>query len=217
MLYNKISIADSDINFKLLLINKLTSNPFNEIVKNCNNGHELINQLYYKIEDLFLIDLYMPILSGVETLKYIRKIGISTPILLYSSTFQLDTYNYLSEYNNTYYCQKNSQIIIDLVKNIISNNLDYYDSYLDEWKKNQLIVEEYLKNHQDKYIPNMIEIQIIKLCYQGFSNKEMGEKLNLSSRTIDTYTLNLLNKLKLKKKLDLIRYSVENGYYNFND
>ena len=58
------------------------------------------------------------------------------------------------------------------------------------------------------------EIQIIKLCYEGYSNKEIGDRINLSARTIDTYINRLTEKLGLKSKLDLARFCVENGYYN---
>ena len=58
------SIADSDYYFKEILVRSLLNNPFNHIVKNCNNGHELISQLYLRQESVFLIDLYMPIMDG---------------------------------------------------------------------------------------------------------------------------------------------------------
>ncbi len=39
------------------------------------------------------------------------------------------------------------------------------------------------KQNQEELSPT--EIQLMKFCYEGFSNKEIGEKLNLSTRTID--------------------------------
>ena len=61
---------------------------------------------------------------------------------------------------------------------------------------------------------SVTEIQIIKLCYEGFSNKEIGDRINLSGRTVDTYINRLTERLELKSKIDLIRYCVEHGYYN---
>ncbi len=61
---------------------------------------------------------------------------------------------------------------------------------------------------------SVTEIQIIKLCYEGYSNKEIAEMLCLSNRTVDTYINRLTEKLGLKSKIDLVRFCVENGYYN---
>jgi DNA-binding NarL/FixJ family response regulator len=101
------------------------------------------------------------------------------------------------------------------VKGKISDNNFDFDSYAKEWQKQPLLVQEYMsrqKKSQEELSPT--EIQLMKFCYEGFSNKEIGEKLNLSTRTIDTYINRLTEKLGLKTKLHLIRFCVENGYYN---
>jgi len=53
----KITISDADFYFKEILIKNLIP-PFDTVVKNCNNGYELIHQLHRKIEDVFFIDLF---------------------------------------------------------------------------------------------------------------------------------------------------------------
>nr|WP_305050939.1 helix-turn-helix transcriptional regulator [Elizabethkingia bruuniana] len=78
-----------------------------------------------------------------------------------------------------------------------------------------LEVQDYMerqkKSQQDL---SLSEIQMIKLCYEGYSNKDIGERMNLSTRTVDTYIKRLTEKLGLKSKLDLVRFCVESGYYN---
>ena len=186
----RFSIAENDFYFKQFLVKMLLENPLFSIVNDCNNGNELINRLYRKQEDVFIINLFMPILSGIEAIKYIRQSNKDIPILTYSTTYQEDMAATISDIPNTFYCQKNSIIIKDILRN-----------YMDRQKKQQ---EEL----------NVTEIQIIKLCYEGFSNKEIGDRINLSTRTIDTYVNRLTEKLGLKSKLDLARFCVENGYYN---
>lgn len=211
----RFSIADNDFYFKQFLLKMLLENPFYRVVNDCNNGHELINRIYWKQEDVFLIDLYMPILSGLEAIKFIRKSNTHTPILTYSGTYQSDMDEILSEIPNTYYCQKNSIIIKDILKNsILSDNVDFQE-YRKEWSQQMQAVQNYLdrqkKSQQDL---SVIEIQMIKLCYEGFSNKDIGDHMNLSPRTVDTYIKRLTEKLGLKSKLDLVRFCVETGFYN---
>ena len=211
----RFSVADHDFYFKQFLLKTLLENPFYRVVNDCNNGHELISRLYRKQEDLFLIDLYMPVLSGLETIKFIRRTDPSTPILTYSSTYQEDVDSFVSSIPNTFYCQKNSIIIKDILKNIVMSNSDGYDKYREEWAQQSLAVQDYMTRQQNSQQELSIsEIQMIKLCYEGFSNKDIGERMNLSTRTIDTYITRLTEKLGLNSKLDLIRFCVENGYYN---
>ncbi|AZA92600.1 Positive transcription regulator evgA [Chryseobacterium nakagawai] len=211
----RFSIADSDFYFKKIMIKTLMENPFYMLLNDCNNGHELVNRIYRRQEDVFIIELFMPVLSGIEAIKYIRKNNAETPIITYSGTYQEDMAEILSRIPNIYYCQKNSTIIKDIIKGSIASDEFDYQAYSKKWEQQPLAVQEYMdrqKKGQEELSP--AEIQLMRFCYEGFSNKEIAEKLNLSTRTIDTYINRLTEKLGLKTKLHLIRFCVENGYYN---
>lgn len=197
------------------MIKTLMENPFYMLLNDCNNGHELVNRIYRRQEDVFIIELFMPVLSGIEAIKYIRKNNTETPIITYSGTYQEDMAEILSKIPNIYYCQKNSTIIKNIIKGSIASDEFDYQAYSKEWEQQPLAVQEYMdrqKKGQEELSP--AEIQLMRFCYEGFSNKEIAEKLNLSTRTIDTYINRLTEKLGLKTKLHLIRFCVENGYYN---
>jgi len=211
----RFSIADSDFYFKKILIKMLAENPFYILLNDCNNGHELISRNYRRQEDVFIVELFMPVLSGLEAIKYIRKSNTETPIITYSGTYQEDMAEILSKIPNVYYCQKKSNVIKDIIKGKIAGDTFDYEIYSQQWEQQPLAVMEYMerqKKSQEELSPT--EIQLMKFCYEGFSNKEIAEKLNLSTRTIDTYINRLTEKLGLKTKLHLIRFCVENGYYN---
>ena len=109
-------------------------------------------------------------------------------------------------------------IIIDILKNYVIYPTKSYSEYLEEWEKQPLTIYKQIEEQENNtYMPSIVEIQIMKLSYKGLTNKEIGEYLNLSGRTIDAYVAKLINKLGLKNKIDLVRYSVEQGYYNFNE
>ncbi|MEG0929083.1 MULTISPECIES: response regulator transcription factor [Chryseobacterium] len=211
----RFSIADSDFYFKKIMIKTLMENPFYMLLNDCNNGHELVNRIYRRQEDVFVIELFMPVLSGIEAIKYIRKNNAETPIVTYSGTYQEDMAEILSKIPNIYYCQKKSNTIKDIIKGSIASDEFDYAAYSKEWEQQPLAVQEYMdrqKKGQEELSSS--EIQLMRFCYEGFSNKEIAEKLNLSTRTIDTYINRLTEKLGLKTKLHLIRFCVENGYYN---
>lgn len=212
----RFSIAESDFYFKQFLIKMLEENPFYSIVNDCNNGNELINRLYRKQEDIFILNLFMPILSGLEAIKFIRNNHNSDfPIITYSATYQEDMAEILDKIPNVYYCQKNSIIIKDILRIITTEDTIAYQNYKKEWASQLQSVQDYMERQKrEQQELTITEIQMIKLCYQGYSNKEIGEQLHLSARTVDTYINRLTEKLGLKSKLDLVRFCVENGYYN---
>lgn len=211
----RFSIADSDFYFKKIMIKTLQENPFYMLLNDCNNGHELVSRIYRRQEDVFIVELFMPVLSGIEAIKYIRKNNTETPIITYSGTYQEDMAEILSKIPNIYYCQKKSNVIKDIIKGKIASDTFDYEKYSKEWEQQPLAVTEYMhRQKQSQEELSSTEIQLMKFCYEGFSNKEIGEKLNLSTRTIDTYINRLTEKLGLKTKLHLIRFCVEHGYYN---
>ena len=212
----RFSIADADYYFKEIMVKSLLADPFCRIVNNCNNGYELINQIYRKQENILLIDLYMPVLSGIETIKFIRNTGNRVPVITYSPTYQDDMYTLLKTFSGVFYCQKKSTIILNMLRNCVCSQSMNYSDYLQQWAKqsSQETLEYMERQRKAWYEPSLTEIQIMKLCYEGMNNKEMAQYLHLSSRTIETYITRLLQKLGLRNKTDLIRFCVEQGYYN---
>lgn len=47
---------------------------------------------------------------------------------------------------------------------------------------------------------------------QGYTNKQIGDRLFVSPRTVQTHLSNILSKLNLESRSQLIRYAFENGY-----
>jgi two-component system response regulator NreC len=54
------------------------------------------------------------------------------------------------------------------------------------------------------------EIEIIKLVAEGIINKEISDKLNISTRTVDTHKANILHKLNLKSSVDIVKFAIKN-------
>ena len=55
------------------------------------------------------------------------------------------------------------------------------------------------------------EIEILKHIAQGYSNKEIGDLLFISHRTVDTHRTNLMKKLEVHNIAGLIRYALRSG------
>jgi two-component system response regulator NreC len=78
----------------------------------------------------------------------------------------------------------------------------------------QRLVQGYLNaTGKDEEGPSLSprEKEILQLLADGYSNKEIAEKLVISPSTVHTHRSNLLNKLGLNTRHELIQYARERG------
>jgi len=78
-----------------------------------------------------------------------------------------------------------------------------------------LLVNKPVKNETHRLLdPDALterEIAVLKLIVQGYSNREMADTLKISVRTVETHRSNLLEKLHLHSRIDLVRYAREHN------
>ncbi len=209
------ALAETDPIFKQVLIESLTRSPFYKLAYSASNGYEFINSFHKKKLDVVLLDVFMPVLSGIEATRLLRNIDRRTPVICYTPTFQADIAAILAPLN-TRYCEKKSTVITAMLDNIFNlggGGIDY-QAYSTNWEKETYEKLNYLAANHYVADFNTTELRLMKLTYEGFTNKEIAEMMNLSNRTIDTYINRLTEKLGLRNKTDLIRYTVEHGLYN---
>ena len=80
-----IIIADDHAIFRNGVIELLLAEFTSIEIHETSNGGELLNNIGNAVWDLILLDISMPVLNGIETLKQIRRTGVNAPILMLSS------------------------------------------------------------------------------------------------------------------------------------
>jgi DNA-binding NarL/FixJ family response regulator len=55
------------------------------------------------------------------------------------------------------------------------------------------------------------ENEVLKLVAKGYVYREMGEKLFISTKTVQNHVQNILTKLQLSKRYELMRYAIQRG------
>lgn len=56
------------------------------------------------------------------------------------------------------------------------------------------------------------EVEVLTLIAQGYTNRQTADKLTLSIRTVESHRANIMNKLHLQSRVELVRYAKENGF-----
>lgn len=72
---------------------------------------------------------------------------------------------------------------------------------------------EGLDSDKEAGVPKLTnrEMEIVRMCCEGLSSKEIAAQMELSVRTVDTHKANIFRKLKIKSTVELVKYVAETG------
>ena len=189
------------------------------IIGECGSGSEFAMMLQQnKIPDLVILDIRMPDESGIAIARRLKSKYPQIKIIMLSSEVTEEIVSELLEIDVEGYLSKMAQMtdIEKAIRTVISGSHYYgqsvakimYDVYL---SKTGIAPGKKLFSTKKEQALTPREIEIIQYLCEGDSAKEVGEKLNLSYRTIETHRNNILRKLGFNSTAELIKYAVKQG------
>lgn len=178
-----------------------------EVVATAKNGVEVLDLLKSTEVDVVLMDINMPILNGVETCKKIKKLYPEIKVVALSMYKEVSYVKRMKAYGASAYLLKD-----DSSNEIIKAIYEVYDGgqYFSKQLKD-LLFNNVLSDDLGVVTLTRREKEVIQLISEGLSNKEIGQKLILSTHTIDSHRKNLLAKFNAKNKAELVKKAMEKG------
>jgi len=184
-----------------------------QIVGEAANGREALEKVKELAPDVVLMDLAMPIMSGLEATRRIRKRFPTTKVLA------------LTQYEDREYIVPTIEAG---ARGFISKTAAFSElasaiqavyhggSFLSPMAA-AAVVEECqqkvsVEGEKDAY-QNLTdrEREVLKLVAEGYTAKEIADMLVISLRTVETHKTNLMKKLNIHNKADLIRFAIRKG------
>lgn len=193
------------------------------IIGECDSGNELAMLLKQNtIPHLMLLDIHLPDESGIAIARRLKNEYPQIKIIMLSSEVTEETVSELLEIQVEGYLSKMAQMsdIENAIRTIILGNHYYgqsiakimYDVYLTK----TIPAKKKIFSTKKEHLLTPREIEIIKHLCEGYSAKEVGDKLNVSFRTIETHRNNILRKLGFNNIAELIKYAVKQGIVEWN-
>jgi two-component system response regulator NreC len=184
-----------------------------EVVGEANNGQDAIKYFEVLNPHIILMDIDMPVLSGIQATEEIKKLNSEVKIIIISMHNEKAMISKLMKIGADGYLLKNtSSEEIKTALHEVLNDSKYFSEEVKQSLNNQ-------ENNNSKV--NIIteslterEVEIIELVAEGLTNKEIGEKLFISHRTVDTHRTNLMKKLDVSNVAGLIRFAFKNRLIN---
>lgn len=150
--------------------------------------------------DIAILDVEMPILTGLDVLEWIRQNNLSVKVIIVT-TFKRSGYFQRAIKNNVDAYVLKDRSISELMKtiyNVLNGNKEYSPELMESIFENSNILTSQ-------------ELEILKLVAQGLSNKEISECLHLSNGTVRNYISNILTKLDVANRVLAVNKAVELG------
>ena len=180
-----------------------------KVIGEANNGREAIDLLKVLDADVVLMDIDMPVMNGLDATKVIKAKSGKTKVIILSMHCESGMVKELIEIGVAGYLLKNAskeELIQAITK--VAGGQQYFatDVTLSLLNKDKPLLQSKLEIELTKR-----ETEILKLIADGFSNKEIGEQLFISHRTVDTHRTNLMKKLEVNNIAGLISFAIKNG------
>jgi two-component system nitrate/nitrite response regulator NarL len=173
-----------------------------ELAGKFSSGKEMIEalQTIVRLPDICIVDIEMPGMDGVETVKNIRQQFPNLKVMALTMHDEWHFVNKMIAAGADGYLLKNVErdVFIDTINKVLSG---------------VTFVTEGLSQKRSESANALTdrEKDILRRIVLGKSNKEIADELFISARTADTHRTNIKKKLKLSTLSQLIRYAKENG------
>ena len=180
------------------------------IIGEACNGNDVLKLSKTNPADVYLLDISMPILNGIETTYRLIKDNPKNKIIILSMHDDRTFVEKALHSGARGYILKESatdEIVFGI-------NEVYLGRYYLTPKISSYLVEDFLDQEQGRqFIPALSsrERGILQLLAEGLNNKEIAEKLSLSLNTIHVHRNNIMKKLNIHRQADLIKYALKEG------
>lgn len=181
------------------------------VVGEANDGEEAIQLAYQTSPDVILMDISIPNgIDGFTATKEIKKNLPDIKIIILTMHNEVAYIQQAIEVGADGYILKNSQggIMYEGIQ-AVYNNKTFYEVGLPQEQIEKLFKN---KGNQKVDVLSTREQEIVRLTILGYTNVQIAEKLFISSKTVESHKSNIMQKLSLKNKAQLIQYGIANGY-----
>ena len=212
----KILLVDDHAVVRMGLTMLLNSNPEMQVIGEASEGNEGIKKAMKLKPDVVVMDLSMPHgKDGLSATSELKKLMPNVNILILTMHDD-EEYLFRAIQAGASGCILKSAPHDELMSAIESVSLG--NAYLHPAATKRLM-EEYLgsikDSHDTYHLLSDREKEVLTLVAKGYANKEIAEQLVISVKTVETHKGNLMEKLQMKTRPELVEYAVRKGLLGY--
>lgn len=171
-----------------------------------SGGYEALDRLRADDFDVVLLDVGLPDMNGIDTLKAIRKLKPGIPVLMLS-VYQEDVFavRAMKEGAHGYLTKSSLSGELAIALQRVRDGGRYITAALAEKLADAIKTGSDRPAHEHL---SLREFEVLRMIAQGKSLKAIAETLHLSPKTITTYRSRILDKMGFHTNEDIVRYAI---------
>ncbi len=215
-----ISLVDDEALVNMLLSKYLNAQDSINVISVSNDGSEFIDLLKKSktLPDIVLLDLRMKNVNGIETIEYIKQNNPDIKIISLSSHYKESNLGYMVKTGVNAFLPKeiSPERLVDVIKEV------YHKGFYFSVEQLEVLRKQISKTVQAPVLSSVDsisdrELDVLRLICKQYTNSEIGEKLYISTRTVEGHRNNLYLKTGTKNIAGLIIYAVKNKLVDLED
>jgi DNA-binding NarL/FixJ family response regulator len=179
------------------------------VVAEAEDGVDAVEKVLSQKPDIAILDVAMPRMTGLQAARHIREQAPEVQVLLLSMH---DDERYLLEALKAgasgYVLKRAADTdLVDAVRAVARGN-----SFISPHAEGTLlkkVLSDPEGDPTEKLTPR--EREVVKLIAEAYTNKEIAAILNLAEKTVESHRANVLAKLGMRDRVELVRYAIRRG------
>lgn len=183
------------------------------VIGEADNGRTALSQAIKLRPDVVVMDISMPELNGMLVTERLKQECPETKVLVLTVHEDKGYVQHMLKCGVSGYILKRAVVeeLISAIRTVATGNI-YLESSL---------AEKVLGNYAHKHSVgessahgelSARETEVLRLTARGYGNKEIANKLAISTRTVETYKGRLMEKLGFRSRVDIVRYAIDRGW-----
>jgi len=206
----RILLADNHTILRNGIRALLEQEPDLEVVAEAEDGRAAVSLACQFKPDVAIIDIAMPLLNGLEATRQIKKILPGVRVLVLSMHDNEEYIRQVLEAGAMGYILKDAAAreLISAIRSVYQGEAVLSPAIT------RLVIEDYLRwggirPAEKDEILSPREREVLQLIAEGYTNKQIAGILTLSIKTVQAHRLNLMGKLNLHDRGELIKYAIQ--------
>ena len=195
----------------------LDSEPDMRVVGEASTGEEGVERARHLKPDVVVMDLSMPGMGGMEATRQITGLSLNIKVLVLTMHAEEEYLLAVLEAGGSGYVRKTSadQDLTHAIRAVAKDEVFLYPSAA------KLLLQGF-KTKVETHGPDPLEKltererEVLRQTVEGFSSSEIGERLFISPKTVDTYRSRVMEKLGLTHRSELVRFALQAGLLKAN-
>lgn len=208
----RVAIVDDQKLFRGGLKMILSEDPAIEVIFEAGDGKQFLQRLAFEPLDVVILDVEMPTMDGIETLKIIGEQYPELKVLMLTMHDSDRLINHLMQLGASGFLLKDEDpdVVRTAIARVASEGVFFRDYVSRALLKGNKQSQRRAKDSIHAKLTER-ELEVLRLLCQEFTSKEIAEKLFISYRTVEGHRRSMQEKTGARNIVGLVLYAVERG------